>query len=112
MAALTATRGTPTGATATPGAVAASDTISSSQLGQYGADLIIFNGGASPDTVAISDAGKTPAGNAGSTSGGSVTNGTNKTFHISRQAVDPTTGLVTVTHTYTTTVTYLLIPLG
>jgi hypothetical protein len=112
MAALTATRGTPTGATATPGNVAASDTISTAQLGTYGADLIIFNAGVSGDTVAISDSGSTPAGNAGTTSGGSVTNGTNKTFHISRSAADPTTGNVTVTHTLTTGVTYLLIPLG
>lgn len=113
MAALTATRGTPTGATASAGSVSASDTISSAQLGQYGADLIIINGGASSDTVAISDAGRTPAGNgAGSTSGGAVANGASKSFHISRQAVDPTTQLVTVTHTYTTTVTYYLIPLG
>lgn len=112
MAALTATRGTPSGATATAGSVSASDTVSIAQLGQYGADLIVINGGASPDTVAISDAGKTPAANAGSTSGGSVTNGTTKSFHISRQAADPTTGLVTVTHSFTTSVTYWLVPLG
>jgi hypothetical protein len=112
MAALTATRGTPTGATATAGAVSSSDTVSIAQLGQYGADLIVINGGGSPDTVAISDAGRTPAGNTGNTSGGSVANGTTKSFSISRQAADPTTGLVTITHSFTTSVTYWLVPRG
>jgi hypothetical protein len=100
------------GVTVTPTAVAASDTIAQSSLGAIGANLLVINGGGSPDTVAVSDAGRTDAGNAGTSSGSSVTNGTNKVFFISRFAADPTTGLVTVTHSFTTSVTCYLFPLG
>lgn len=100
------------GVAVTPTAVSASDTIASTSLGANGANLLVLNAGGSPDTVAVSDAGRTAAGNAGTSSGGSVTNGTNKNFFISPRAADPTTGLVTVTHSFTTSVTCYLIPLG
>lgn len=114
MGALAATVPTRTG-TASPGAaVAASDTIHASLLGTLGVHLEILNGGGSTDNVTISDAGATPAGTplSGGTYPGSVANGTNKTFYISPKQADPATQLVTITHSFTTSVTYKLYPLG
>lgn len=112
MAALTAT--TPTNAgVATPGAaVASSDTISVDIMGPVGCYLEILNGNASPDSMTISDSGLTPAGNAltGGTYAASVTNATNKMFLIRKEQVNPTTRVVTVTHSVTATVTYKLYP--
>lgn len=112
MALLTSVRGSLAGVAVTATAVSASDTIAQADLGANGAYLIVLNGGASPDTVAVSDSGNTPAGNAGTSSGGSVTNATNKMFFISPRAVNPSTGVVTVTHSFTTSVTCYLVPLG
>lgn len=110
MAALTATTPTNTGATTSGAAVASSDTISTAVMGQRGAYLEIINGNASPDSMTISDAGSSPAGNAVTTIAGSVTNATSKIFFIHREQASPTTGLVTVTHSVTSTVTYKLYP--
>lgn len=112
MALLTATRPTAVGVVigAAP-AVSSSDTIAASDLGVNGAYLIVINGGASPDTVALVDGGFTPAGNAGASAGGSVTNATTKGFYIDPKLVNPS-GFVTVTHTFITSVTYQLYPLG
>jgi len=41
-----------------------------------------------------------------------ITNATTKVFYISPRSVNPTTGLVTVTHSFITTVTYVLLPIG
>ncbi len=112
MALLTATRPAATGTTWTPAAVAASDTISASDLGQNGAVLIVINGGGSPDNVTVSDAGLTPAGNAATTAAVAVANGTTKAIFISPRAVNLSTGVVTVTHSFTTSVTYVLLPIG
>lgn len=114
MAALSATTPARDG-TATPGAaVASSDTISRSVMGPLGVYLEILNGNAATDNVTISDAGATPAGSplpSGQFSA-SVTNGTNKIFHIRPEQVNPATGLVTVTHSVTATVTYKMYPVG
>lgn len=112
MAALTATTPTNTGTVTSGAPVASSDTISTAVMGQRGAYLEIINGNASPDTMTISDAGATPAGNAVGTVAGSVTNATSKVFFIRREQASPTTGLVTVTHSVTATVTYKLYPVG
>ena len=112
MAALSAIVPTKVGATYALAAVAASDTIASSLLGTLGAHLIITNGGGSPDVVAISDSGLTPAGQAGASTGDTVTNGTSQVFFISPKQVDPVSGNVTVTHSFITTVTYALLPIG
>lgn len=112
MALLTATRPTAAGAAWTPVAVAASDTISAADLGALGAFLVVINGGGSSDTVAIVDGGLTPAGNAGASAGGAVANGTTEVFFVSPRAVALATGLVTVTHSFITSVTYVLVPLG
>jgi hypothetical protein len=106
MAALTATTPTRAGTATAGSAVAASDTISAAQLGR--------NGDAAVDNVTISDSGSTPSGTplAGGSYAATVTNGTSKIFKLTRQQVDPVTGLVTITHSVTATVTYKLYPLG
>lgn len=112
MALLTATRPTAAGVAWSPAAVSASDTISANDLGTLGAYLVIINGGASPDNVTVSDSGLTPAGNAATTTPNTVANGTTEVMFISPKAVNPSTGVVTVTHSFTTSVTCVLLPLG
>jgi hypothetical protein len=93
-------------------AVSASDTIDQSILGGRGAYLGITNAGGSSDTVTISDYGTTGAGNALTSNQYTVTvaNGTSKVIWIKPQQVNPATGLVTVAHSFTTSVTYQLYP--
>src|SRR3954470_11681738 len=104
MAALTAITPLVTGATSAGAAVSASNTVDASILGGRGAYLEILNGGGSPDTVTISDFGTTGAGNAlpSNTYTVSVTNGTNKVIFLKPSQVNPSTGLVTVAHSFTT----------
>jgi len=111
MALLTATRGSTTGVLLAGAAVSSSDTIQAADLGTNGAWLIIINAGASPDTVAILDGNFTPAGNAGVSAGGVVANATTRIFYVDPKLVG-VSGLVTVTHSFTTTVTYQLLPMG
>lgn len=112
MAALTAITPVVTGVASTGAAVSASDTIDASILGQRGAYLDVINGGGSSDTVTIKDFGTTAAGNAlGSNQYTvAVANGTSKVIFIKPSQVDPSTGLVTVSHSFTTSVTYKLYP--
>lgn len=112
MAALVATTPTRAGTAVTGAAVASSDTVAVSVLGSLGAILEILNGNASPDNMTISDASTTPTGAAAAANAPSVTNATNKVFLITPRMADPTTGLVTITHSVTATVTYKLYPLG
>lgn len=114
MAALAATTPTVTGAVIAGAAVAASDTIARSVVGPKGAYLKIINGNAASDTVTITDAGSTPAGNPliGGTISKVVTNGTSQVFHVKPEQFDPATNLVTITHSVTPTVTYELVPVG
>lgn len=111
MAALTATTPTRAGAVTSGSAVAASDTISSALLGVNGVFLEIVNGNASSDSMTISDASVTPTGAAAASNAPSVANATSKVFFVSPKQADPITGLVTITHSVTTTVTYKLYPL-
>jgi hypothetical protein len=111
MAALSATTPARTGTTTSGAAVAASDTISTAILGSRGAYLEIINGNASPDSMTISDASTTVTGAAATANAPSVTNATSKIFYISPKQADATTGLVTVTHSVTSTVTYKLYPM-
>ena len=114
MAALAAITPTNTGVSSAGAAVAASDTIARSVMGPRGATLEIVNGGGSTDNITISDAGSTAAGNAlsGGTIAGSVAAGASKVFKISHDQVTPSTELVTITHSFTTSVTYKLYPVG
>jgi hypothetical protein len=112
VAALTSTVPTRAGVAYTPAAVSASDTISATQLGALGAWLIIINGGGSSDTVTIGDAGFTPAGTAAAAYTNAVANGTSEIMYLSPKLMDPNATTITVTHSFTTTVTYVLLPLG
>lgn len=112
MGALVATQPTRAGTVTAGSAVAASDTIAVSLLGSMGAFLEIVNGNAAVDNMTISDATVTPSGAAAAANAPTVTNGTSKIFYISPRMADPVTGLVTVTHSVTATVTYKLYPLS
>jgi len=114
MAALTATTPANAGTVTAGAAVAASDTIARSVMGPKGAYLEIINGNASTDNITITDPGVTPAGNAlsGGTIAASVATGVSKIFYIRPDQVASATGLVTITHSVTTTVTYKLYPVG
>lgn len=109
MALLTAVSAVATGTTWTPAAVSASDTINATDLGAVGAILVVINGGASPDTVTVVDASLTPAGNAATNQTVSVANGTTKAIFIPNDVVNNSTGLATVTHGFTTSVTCVLL---
>ena len=108
MAALTVITPTNGGVLSTGAAVAASDTIDQGLMGPNGVILEIINGGGSPDNMTISDAGSTPAGNAlaGGTIANTVANATSEVHYIKKSQVNPATGLVTITHSFTTSVTY------
>lgn len=112
MGALTATVPTRVGV-ATPGSpVAGSDTIAAALIGPKGVYLEILNGNAGVDNMTISDAGTTPAGSplTGGSFSASVPAGTNKVFRIMPAQLDPTSKVVTITHSVTATVTYKLYP--
>lgn len=110
MAALNVVTATNSGTLDPPAAVAASDTVAQTALGPNGALLSIINAGAGTDTITISDAGSTAAGNAlasGAVTGLSVANGSvSKVFKLSQSQVNPATGLITITHSQPTGVTY------
>lgn len=110
MAALTPLTPVVTGTVNAAAAVSASDTIDGSLLGNGGCYLEIINGNASPDTVTITDYGTTMAGNSipSNTFSKSVANATSQIFWIRPGMANPTTGLVTITHSVTATVTYKL----
>lgn len=113
MGALTLTTPTLAGVSWTPAAVSASDTINMAAVPggtSRGCWLVVINGGGSPDTVTVVDAGKTAAGSSASNPTNSVTNGTTEAMFIPSTAQDPTTNLVTITHSFTTSVTYVLLP--
>lgn len=108
MAALTSSSVTIAGLLAAPLAVAASDTIAEAQFGANGVYLRVINGGGSPDVVTITDPNTTVIGSAATNPTVSVTNATTKTIYIPRAAINPATGLATVAHSFTTSVTYEL----
>lgn len=112
MSALAATTPTRGGVVVTGSAVASTDTIAVSLLGAKGAFLKIINGNASSDSMTISDSSVTPTGAAATAIAPSVVNATSKVFLITARQADPATGLVTITHSVTSTVTYELYPLG
>lgn len=86
-------------------AVNSTDTISGNDIGQRGVILEVANGAGSPMTVSISDPGATSAGNPGTVTARTVTNGTRKRFYVGPGNVDPATGLATITYSSATTIT-------
>lgn len=114
MAALTAVTPTNSGTVTAGAAVSASDTIATSVMGSLGVYLLITNGNASSDNITISDSGLTPAGNplSGGTISDTITNGTSQIYIIRPSQANPSTNLVTITHSVTATVTYQMWPVG
>jgi len=110
MSALAITTPTRSGTIIAGAAVANGDTISRTVLGAKGVNLEIINGNASPDTVTVSDASTTRDGAPAAAISTSVTNGTSRVFKILPSQADPATGLVTIGHTVTSTVTYKMTP--
>lgn len=106
MAALTAISVTLAGATPAPTAVASSDTIASGQFGPNGVVLRVINAGGSPDTVTIVDPTKSALGSAATSPTVSVpaTSGIREIF-IPTSAIDPSSGVATVQHSFVTSVT-------
>lgn len=111
MAALTSTQPTAAGVAYTPAAVSSSDTVSAAQLGALGAYLVIINGGGSSDTVTVTDGGLTPAGQAGVALTNAVANATSEVMYLSPK-LSANGGNVTIAHSFTTSVTYVLLPIG
>lgn len=112
MAALTAITPTPAGVSSSGTAVSASDTISQAILGQRGAYLEVINAGGSTDTVTVKDFGSTDSGNSlpSNQYTVSVTAGSSQVIWIKPYGYDPSSSLLTVTHSFTTSVTCKLYP--
>lgn len=109
MAAMTVTQPAIAGTTVTPAAVAASDTITAAD-GSY--ILQVINAGASSDVVTITDPGTTPAGSAATNPTVTVVGTTgNKAILLSPRFAN-SSGVITVAHSFTTSVTYVLYRLG
>jgi hypothetical protein len=87
----------------TPVSVSASDTITADPAATL--LLFVFNGGGSTDNITVSDGGSSPAGNPATSYATSVANGTNAVIPLSPALVNASTGLITVTHSFTTSVT-------
>ena len=109
MALLALTVPTAGGATVAPITPTASDTIALASLGDRGAYLRIETTGTAT-SVTVSDAGKSPAGNPASASAVALSATEVKAVYISPRQADLVTGLVTVTSTSQTGVTYELYP--
>lgn len=101
---------TPLAATAiTLAAVASTDTVVTDTSKQY--VLVVVNGGGSSDTVAITASGKDIFGRTISAMSVAVANGVTRYIWLPRQEqlADGSTGLITITHSFTTSVTCAVI---
>jgi len=86
-------------------AVAASDTIASSDIGSRGVIYEVNNASGGSINVTVVDPGFSPAGNAGTSVVNAVANGTRERMFIGPQHVDPATGVATINHSGTSSVT-------
>jgi hypothetical protein len=109
MAALTMTTPVSTGAAVTINTASASDTITQTQLGTQGCNLVVITAG-TINTITISDAGTSPANNPATVTGVATVATGAKVFYISPSQVNLGTGLVTITSTPTTALTYHVYP--
>lgn len=110
--ALTLTTPARTGALVTARAVSTSDTLSRANLGTKGVNLKIINGNAATNTVTISDDSTTAEGAPAAAISVAVAPSTNQVFKILPAQLNPTSGLVTITNSVTTTVTYEAVARG
>lgn len=109
MALLTAVSVTSTATTVAGAAMSTADTISSADIGVNGALINVINGAGAPVNFTILDPGFSPAGGAGTASPQAVANATDRWFRLSPAHVNPATGVVNVTLSSATTITYKLI---
>jgi hypothetical protein len=91
-------------------AVSASDTITADPTATL--VLHVKNAGGSTDNITISDGGSSPAGNPATSYATSAANATEGFFPIDPRLVNSSTGLVTVTHSFTTSVTCAVLRLA
>lgn len=105
MATITSQTVVAAGTTPSYGAVSASDQFLSDPGGLI---YHVKNGGGSPDTVTVTDAGSTLAGNLGTAFTVSVPAGAERVIYMNPNLVNPSTGFITVTHSFTTSVTAAL----
>lgn len=109
MAALVMSVPTGPGVNVTINSSTGSDTISQTLLGAQGVNLIVRTAG-TINTITVSDGGFTPVSNPAAVTGkATVATGTTA-FYISPQQVNLGTGLVTITATPNTAVTYEVYP--
>ena len=107
MALLSAQQVTKAGLQPVYSPVSASDTIADASIGMI---LHVKNAGGSPDTVTVDDAGTTAGGSVATDPTVSVPATTgDRMIYIVPSFVNPATGLITVTHSFTTSVTCALI---
>jgi hypothetical protein len=106
VALLVAQQITKAGITPSYSAVTASDTLTPDSIGMI---LHVKNAGGTQDVVTFDDAGSTPGGNspADPTVTVPITTG-DKLIYIVPAYVNTATGLITVTHSFTTSVTCAL----
>jgi|SRR5215216_237540 len=91
------------GTTPVPVAVSASDTVASD--GNSILWLEVINAGGSPDTVTIVDAGVTPAGSVATNPTMSVPATTGRKFYSLTPNLANQSGIITINHSFTTSVT-------
>jgi len=111
MAALAITTVTEEGTPVVFAAMSASDTIDANSLGDNG--VLLVKGGAGASVVTVVDASLTQGGNPAVSDSKSVAATTGfEAFRIRRALQAPSTGLITVSQTAPTGVTYALIRLA
>lgn len=102
MALLTVRSVTTAGTTPAPAQCASGDTISASDIGSRGVILQVRNTTGGAITVAVSDPGTTPAGNAGTAAAVTVAATTGaKDIYVGPANVTPATQVATLTYTGT-----------
>lgn len=109
MALRTATTVTTTATEVDPVAVAVSDTIDAADIGTRGCLLQVINGSGGSINVTLQDPGTTAVGNAGTEVAQAVPAGEDRWLRITRNHVDPASGVATVTYSSATSVTCKLI---
>lgn len=109
MALLTAVSVTTSATTVTAAAAATSNTISASDIGNKGVLLNIINASGGSINVTLDDPTTTAVGNAGTEVAQAVANSADRWFKVTKNHVDPSTGVATVTLSSASSVTYKLI---
>jgi hypothetical protein len=110
MTALTVTTPARGGTVIAGAAVSTSDTLTRAALGNKGVNLEIINGNAATNTVTISDSSTTAEGAPTAAISATIAPSTSQVFKVLPAQLHPTTGVVTITNSVTTTVTYKATP--